>query len=789
MLFGILLKKYFIMKKSRTLAYSPVSGKYFVWIFTIIVLVISLLDMAGWIFNLSFLKSIDENWIPMKVITAISFILSAASLIIIYKSPVSGFKNMFPKISGFLVLLIGLVSCWVHFVLLKTGNESSLSLAPFFNLFLSPGNRMAFLTAGNFTLIGIILILLSFERKIFTNISHIFILPVLAVSYLVQVSYLLGVHALHSVNNITVALNTGIAFSAISLAVLYIDPCSWFMKVFTSRNTGGLMARRLLPGLLILPVAIAWFRIYGERAEVFESEVGVVLVALTYTICLVFLTWLSARSVNRTDEKRRTADEAMQRSEEKLKNIFTSMNEGLVYHEMIYNEGKAVDYIILDVNPAFVKITGLTRDNAIGARATKLYGTEFPPYLDIYARVAAGGGHESFETFFPPMKKHFEISVFAPEQGKFATVFTDITTRKNAEDILQKSHEELEELVKQRTAELTRTNSLLEKEIAERSKAEEAVIAERKRFNDVLELLPAYLILLSEDYHVPYANKYFRERFGESKGKRCYEYLFNRTEPCEICETYKVFKTNMPLTWDWTGPDGRNYSIFDFPFTDVDGSRLVMEMGIDVTELKQKESEIMELNTVLEHKVEERTGEVIKINEQLKRSQEIAHLGSWELDLVNNVLFWSDEVYRIFGLQLREFGATYEAFLEAVHPDDREKVNNAYSNSIKEGKDSYEIEHRIVKKHTNEIRYVHEKCTYKRNESGEIILSVGMVHDITERKIAEKELQESMEDLKRFNKAAIGRELRMIELKKEINKFCDLTGRKPIYNLDSEEEK
>ena len=128
---------------------------------------------------------------------------------------------------------------------------------------------------------------------------------------------------------------------------------------------------------------------------------------------------------------------------------------------------------------------------------------------------------------------------------------------------------------------------------------------------------------------------------------------------------------------------------------------------------------------------------------RLKRSQEIAHLGSWELDLVNNCLSWSDEVYRIFGLQPQEFGATYEAFLQAVHPDDRTAVDAAYSGSIKEGRDFYEIEHRVVRKITGEIRYVHEKCQHIRDESGKITRSIGMVHDITERKRAEEALQAS----------------------------------------------
>jgi PAS domain S-box-containing protein len=91
-----------------------------------------------------------------------------------------------------------------------------------------------------------------------------------------------------------------------------------------------------------------------------------------------------------------------------------------------------------------------------------------------------------------------------------------------------------------------------------RAQVAEAVRLERQRLAAVLNLLPAYVILLSPDYRVPFANRFFEERFGKSVGRRFYEYLFNRTEPCEVCETYKVLKTNAALRWDWTGPDGRN---------------------------------------------------------------------------------------------------------------------------------------------------------------------------------------------------------------------------------------
>jgi len=130
--------------------------------------------------------------------------------------------------------------------------------------------------------------------------------------------------------------------------------------------------------------------------------------------------------------------------------------------------------------------------------------------------------------------------------------------------------------------------------------------------------------------------------------------------------------------------------------------------------------------------------------ERLNRTQGIAHLGSWELDLVDNRLLWSDEVYRIFGLQPQEFGATYEAFLEAVHPDDRAAVDEAYSGSLGEGRDTYENEHRVVRRSDGDIRIVHERCEHIRDESGRIIRSIGMVHDITERKRAEETIRRQL---------------------------------------------
>jgi len=364
------------------------------------------------------------------------------------------------------------------------------------------------------------------------------------------------------------------------------------------------------------------------------------------------------------------------------------------------------------------------------------------------------------------------VGLYRREQEKSRALEAGVADLRRADEALAAAKDQLEIRVRERTDELVQANRTLKQEIADRKRAEDLARAERQRFNDVLETLPAYVVLLTPDYHVPFANRFFRERFGESGGKRCFEYLFQRTEPCTACETYKALTTMQPHHWEWTGPDGRNYDIFDYPFADTDGSTLIMEMGIDITERKQAEAELRRHKEHLEELVKARTAEVEQRNSQLQavlenaaegeealrqseqrlnRSQEIAHLGSWELDLVNDRLSWSDEAYRIFGLLPQEFGATYEAFLERVHPDDRAAVDAAYTGSLREGRDTYEIEHRVVRKDTGQVRSVHEKCEHLRDDSGRIVRSVGMVHDITQRRQAEEAMRLAADELRRSN--------------------------------------
>lgn len=125
--------------------------------------------------------------------------------------------------------------------------------------------------------------------------------------------------------------------------------------------------------------------------------------------------------------------------------------------------------------------------------------------------------------------------------------------------------------------------------------------------------------------------------------------------------------------------------------------------------------------------------EALKKSEaRLTLAQRMSHLGNWELDLISNVLWWSEEIFRIFEVDLNNFNPSYEAFLAVVHPDDRAAVSSAYLNSLK-SKIPYEIEHRLLLA-DGRIKYVHERCETVYDSGGNPLRSVGTVQDISDRK-------------------------------------------------------
>lgn len=155
--------------------------------------------------------------------------------------------------------------------------------------------------------------------------------------------------------------------------------------------------------------------------------------------------------------------------------------------------------------------------------------------------------------------------------------------------------------------------------------------------------------------------------------------------------------------------------------------------------------------------------ELHRKREILAEAQRIGQMGSWELNLESGLLTWSDEIFRIFEIDPNLFEASYEAFLDAIHPDDRDAVNKAYTDSVKNGS-PYCIDHRLQFP-DGRIKYVRECCETHYDDDGQAVRSHGTVQDITVLKETELHLKATQDKLREL---VISREALIEEERKHI---------------------
>jgi PAS domain S-box-containing protein len=160
----------------------------------------------------------------------------------------------------------------------------------------------------------------------------------------------------------------------------------------------------------------------------------------------------------------------------------------------------------------------------------------------------------------------------------------------------------------------------------ERCELKQRQLKDQQNFFNMLDNLPVSFHLQAPDYTVPFANKMFRERFGNpQEEKKCFQLMHKRTEPCEVCTPFEIFENNKTNDSIWTAPDGKTYLTVVTPFQDINGSKLVMEMAVDITKEKEVEKKLEETNEELRdfvhiasHDLQEPLRKIISFGDLLK---------------------------------------------------------------------------------------------------------------------------------------------------------------------------
>jgi signal transduction histidine kinase/DNA-binding response OmpR family regulator/HAMP domain-containing protein len=168
-------------------------------------------------------------------------------------------------------------------------------------------------------------------------------------------------------------------------------------------------------------------------------------------------------------------------------------------------------------------------------------------------------------------------------------------------------------------------------------------------------------------------------------------------------------------------------------------------------ELHQAKNDLELSRLSLEKKVNERTEELSRSERRLAKAQRIAHLGNWNWDIALDNFFCSDETFQIIGVIPHQFGMTYDAFLNVIHPDDRDMVQNAVHSALYLKKD-LNIDYRIILPNDS-YRVVHSEGQVTFDTSGQPVRMIGIVQDITERKQAMVELETAILSAETANRA------------------------------------
>ncbi|MDI1276177.1 PAS domain S-box protein [Methylobacter sp.] len=315
---------------------------------------------------------------------------------------------------------------------------------------------------------------------------------------------------------------------------------------------------------------------------------------------------------------------------------------------------------------------------------------------------------------------------------------------------LRALHQVLEEQnlqLEEQSFELSLGNRSLQEEIGERKLMEDLLRLREQEFRALVENAPDPIFRYAPDGRRLYVNPAV-ERMSGKPAKSLLAHtpqdtkLLSSTQADKLLACIRqVVETGeqVELEVTYVAPDGRTLFFHNryAPEFGTDGEvASVLAVSHDITERKKMENALRESR------------------KSLTEAQRIAHVGSWELDLVDNVLAWSDEIFRIFEIDREQFGASYEVFIEIIHPDDREAVNFAYIESLK-NREPYEIEHRLLMA-DGRIKHVLERCETRYADDGKPLNSLGTVQDITERKAMEESLARHERELRALAESSPG---------------------------------
>jgi signal transduction histidine kinase/CheY-like chemotaxis protein len=280
---------------------------------SVVAVVVGCLVLLGWALEVDVLKRLLPELVAMNPVSAVGFALAGTATWSLQEERASRRVRRLARACALVVALVGLLKMLQILFGLEPGVDQILFPERLESEFAVTGlpNRMAPNTALNFLLIGGALLCLDWRTSRGRWAAQYLALPAIVVSLLALVGYLYGV-----ASHIPMAVHTALTFAVLSVGILCARPERGLLAIVASRSMGGIVARRLLPAAILVPLVLGWLRLKGQQMGLYGTELGVSMITVATMVVLAALVWWSAYLLYRIDGERRRAGEEMRRAKE-----------------------------------------------------------------------------------------------------------------------------------------------------------------------------------------------------------------------------------------------------------------------------------------------------------------------------------------------------------------------------------------------------------------------------------------------------------------------------------------
>lgn len=314
---------------------------------SIAVIIIAVTVLFGWVFDLLILKSILSGYISMNPITAVNLILIASGILFI-KDGSKSHQIILRTIAFFVAVLVGLK--FADFFLFTEFKPDRLLFSNSLG-----NNKMAEPTVFNFLFLVTALFFLSIKKELAFSISQFFSLLCLSLSAIYICAYLFNLNSIiGAMAGTPMALHTAISFILLSIALLFAKPHWGFMKTIMAPSIGGMITRKALPLIILIPFVVGYLRIRGQNDGLYNDEFGAAILVVTTAVLCAIIMWYYGKVLNKIHSEWKNTELNLRLSESKFSNAFSFSGVGMA---LVSVKGEWID-----VNESLCKLLGYSKE-------------------------------------------------------------------------------------------------------------------------------------------------------------------------------------------------------------------------------------------------------------------------------------------------------------------------------------------------------------------------------------------------------------------------------------------